>query len=364
MDIYDICLSDYPRFPEETDDSPRIIRAIQDCPNGILYIPKGVYEIESPIVIRNFCSLRMHPAAILRAVAEMDFVLTYDGGEQYYNLIVYGQDGAMYDNLNLFIRGGDIDGAGLASCLCIRNYHHYTLSDITVHNGKHYGLYTGGGHGYELIANNVYAKCNISGLSGNVGIFSSLADSHFTDCIVVDYTVGMRIAGGANRLTRCHVWGGIVKPKTGYTQEEWCSQYRKRKYFQEGYNDQSKWPTENLPEMLIDSICFDIQGGGNNLDGCYADSGKIGYRIHNYTFMDGCGTFNNFCFGMDHITAIEHLGGDLCISNGRFSKLEANKAVLYVSQNPSAKVHISNVLFTGYSDEEIGEVFRNQQFTK
>ena len=57
MDIYDICLSDYPRFPEETDDSPRIIRAIQDCPNGILYIPKGVYEIESPIVIRNFCSL-------------------------------------------------------------------------------------------------------------------------------------------------------------------------------------------------------------------------------------------------------------------------------------------------------------------
>ena len=40
MDIYDICVTEYPRYPTETDDSPRINRAIQDCPNGILYIPK------------------------------------------------------------------------------------------------------------------------------------------------------------------------------------------------------------------------------------------------------------------------------------------------------------------------------------
>ena len=55
--MYDVLLADYPRLPAETDDSARIQRAIDACENGILCIPKGDYQIASPLVIRmgNFC---------------------------------------------------------------------------------------------------------------------------------------------------------------------------------------------------------------------------------------------------------------------------------------------------------------------
>jgi len=61
---------------------------------------------------------------------------------------------------NLFVVGGKIDGNGQASCL-----------------------------------------------AGNTAAYLCGGDSHYTDCIVVDYTVGFRNAGGSNRFTRCHVWG-------------------------------------------------------------------------------------------------------------------------------------------------------------
>ena len=55
--MYDVLLADYPRLPAETDDSARIQRAIDACENGILCIPKGDYQIASPLVIRNRCHL-------------------------------------------------------------------------------------------------------------------------------------------------------------------------------------------------------------------------------------------------------------------------------------------------------------------
>ena len=323
--IYEKSRPEYPRLAGETDDSPRLRRAVADCANGILYIPRGVYLLASPIVVDNFASLYMHPAAILRAAAEMDFVVTWDGGAQYENLIVRTPDGEIFDNLNMFIRGGDIDGAGLASCLCVRHYHHFTLSDIALHNGKKYGLYTGGGHGYELIANNVYAKCTLSGLAGNCGICSRLSDSHYTDCIIVDYTVGMEIAGSSNRLTRCHVWGGIVKPLHGYTQDEWCALYNKRKFGAPDAGSPDSWFSDNLPEMLYDSVCFKISGCSNNLEVCYADTGMTGYLMSGSdNYLNCCQSYNNTRFGMDGDTIIRHTGGALHLSGCVFRKCAPN----------------------------------------
>lgn len=318
--IFDRNLLDFPKFEGEKDDSPRFARAIAACENGVLYVPKGVYDIASPIKISNFCSLEMHPAAVLKAVKEMDFVLTYDGGEFFKYLVIPGKDGGIFDNLNLFIRGGDIDGAGLASCLKIANYHHFTLKDIALHNGKKYGLYTGAGFGYELIASNVYAKTIIPGLGGNCAFCSDLSDSHFTDCIAVDYTVGFRLNSSGNRLTRCHVWGGIVKPERGFTQKSWCELYYNRRYDIEGYTDQSKWSAEgNLPEMLKNSVCFDISGG-NNLDGCYADTAKIGFLLRGDAYLNSCGAFNNYRFGLNDCVVIEQTGGRAYLTNCVFYK--------------------------------------------
>lgn len=134
--MYDAILTDYPRLEGERGDSARIQRAIDASPNGILCIPKGDYRIDRPLLIKNRCSLDMHPAARLIATEKMEFVLTYDGNGNFHELTLYDEAGEVYDNLGLFIRGGDIDGAGLASCLLLENAHHYTLSNITLHNGK------------------------------------------------------------------------------------------------------------------------------------------------------------------------------------------------------------------------------------
>lgn len=309
--IYDGSLRDFPRRPGETDDAPRFRRAIDACPNGVLAVPRGEYLIASPLFIRNRCSLDLHPAAVLRAIAPMAFVLTYDGGESFRSLIVDG------DPLNVFLRGGDIDGAGLASCLAVYNYHHFTLSNMVLHNGAKYGFCTSsrGGFGYELMATHVYAKCTMPGLAGNVGFYTDLCDSHYTDCIVVDYTTGFGVYGSANRFTRCHVWGGIVPPR-GVTQEDWMRTYRARRFNPE--SDPATWRAESLPEMLIDSICFDVRGGGNTFDGCFADTGETGFRIDGVTFLTGCHVFNNYRFGMDHMLAIDHQSGRLTVSHCHF----------------------------------------------
>ncbi|MGN1048708.1 MAG: hypothetical protein ACI4QZ_08885 [Eubacteriales bacterium] len=324
--MYDNHLSDFPRLNGETNDSPRIQRAIDATPNGILCIPKGDYEIASPLFIKNRCSLDMHPTAKLIAVNEMDFVLTYDGNANYHELTIYNDDGTVYDNLGLFICGGDIDGNGKASCLLLANAHHYTLSNITLHNGKKYGLCVGGDVGgrlYELVANNVYCKCTMSGLNGNIGIYTSEHDGHYTDCFVIDYTTGFKSDGSANRLTRCHIWGGTVPPK-GKSFKEWSEFYGKNKLALKAgnYTDEAEKSIFNfgIPEMLIDSVAFEINGGINVIDGCFADTATIGYLIRgtNNT-VTNCGFFNNKLMGLRNTLAIKNESRRLVVTNSFFT---------------------------------------------
>ena len=289
----DRTLADFPRLNGETDDAPRIQRAVEACPSGVLYLPAGVYEIAQTVEITNACSLLMHKSAILRAVREIDFIVSMDCA------VLWDKDlqkpGAPED-YNLFIRGGQFDGNGLASCLFLTRYHHFTLADTTCLNGKRFGLKVDGDDkfGYELVVNNLYCKTVIPGLAGNVGLHIEGGDSHYTDVVVVDYTVGFRLVNHAwaNRLTRCHVWGGPVPP-----------------------------PAEGeLPEMLKDSICFDINQGGNILRECYADTGAIGFRINASTQLLGCAYFSNPHFGLDNITCIDHVSGRLTVANSSFTK--------------------------------------------
>ena len=104
--MYDSILTDFFKQANDKSDSERIQRAIDATPNGILCIPKGDYNIKTPITITNRCSLKMHPAARLIAEAEMDFVLTYNATGDYHNLTLFNDDGTVYDNLGLFIGHG------------------------------------------------------------------------------------------------------------------------------------------------------------------------------------------------------------------------------------------------------------------
>jgi hypothetical protein len=351
--MYDNILSDFLKFDLDKSDSERIQRAIDATENGILYIPKGDYSIKTPLLIKNRCSLKMHPAARLVAEQEMDFVLTYKPDGAYHKLTMFNDDGSVYDNLGLFIEGGDIDGNGKASCFAITNAHHFTISNISLHNGKEYGMYIGGkneGHIYELVCNNVYCKCTMKGLSGNVGIWSDKCDSHFNDCFVIDYTVGMRMLGAANRISRCHLWGGTVPPKN-YSVEEWSDIYGKRKLdLVNGVYGDDALDTDyenEVPEMLIDSIAFDIRANCNVLDGCYADTAAIGYNIAGDTRLIGCDFFNNKLMGMKNSLAINHESGKLQVHMTTF-RATAGREVLYLGNKDDVDWSMNNV--SGFSE--------------
>ena len=298
--VWDISVSDYPRLEGETSDDRRIMRAVKDCTGGVLYFPKGIYEISDMITVDNCASLLLHKSAVLKAVKDMPFVLKIDAASSYPG--IKEEDGHIVpsgdpdsEDWNLFFEGGVIDGAGLASCVCLNSFKHFTMRDISMRNGRKYGLRIedGGMWTYELIAQNLYIKCTIPGLAGNAGISSNGGDSHFIDCIVVDYTRGIELlGGGSNRLTRCHVWGGPIPPR------------------KEG----------ELPEMLIDSVNFVLSSGDALLTDCYADTGKTGYLVTENARLIGCSYYNNYTYKMDDVTVIDHRGGQLLVSDCMFRK--------------------------------------------
>ena len=306
---YDVSLEEFPRLAGEESDDKRIQRAILACERGVLYVPKGTYLIAETIKITNCCSLLLHKSAVLKAVCEMPYVLIYDAKESYpdiqvENWCIVPSNDPDSEDWNLFVTGGVIDGAGLASCMCLNSFKHFTLRDISFRNGKKYGLFIEDDTStwtFELIAQNLYCKCTMPGLSPNCGIHSNGGDSHFVDCVIVDYTIGFEmVGGGSNRLTRCHVWGGPIPPK------------------EKGLE----------PEMLVDSVNYYLDSYDIILTDCYADTGKTGFLVKQNTRLRGCSYFNNFGYGLDHVTVIDHQGGNLLVSEGLFRKTSPH-ATLY-----------------------------------
>ena len=306
--IWDVNVSDYPRLEGETSDDKRIMRAAADCEGGVLYLGKGLYEIAEMLTIDNCCSLLLHKSAVLKAVKNIPYVVKIDAAastpgikEEDGHIIPSGEPDS--EDWNLFFKGGVIDGAGLASCVCLNSFKHFTMKDVSMRNGLKYGLRIedeGSMWTYELIAQNLYLKCTIPDLAGNAGISSNGGDSHFIDCIVVDYTRGIELlAGGSNRLTRCHVWGGPIPPRA------------------EG----------ELPEMLIDSVNYVISSGDALLTDCYADTGKTGYLVTENARLIGCSYYNNYTYKMDDVTVIDHRGGQLLVSGCMFRKHSPNATI-------------------------------------
>lgn len=328
--LCDVDLSAYPRGPDECGDSARIRRAVSAAGHGgVVFFPKGDYAIDTMLDVSNRCSLLLHKSARLKAVKEMPFVLRYFGREMEDG----GHEGAAVDH-NLFLKGGEFDGNGLASCVQVMGLRHFTMADTTFRNGRKVGLQLGDPDlpteiqgGYEIFANNLYFICNLPGLAGNVGFQTYIGDSHFTDMVVVDYTVGIRDMKWSNRFTRCHVWGGPVK-KTG--------------------TDQS--------EYLPGSISFDLRGGDAVLEDCYADTAMIGYNVCHDTRVFNCGYYNNWRrFKMDNPTVFNHVSGALIVTGGRFSKNSPHATVYRRGEKAGPLTWKFNRL-VNFSEEEMQDL--------
>ncbi len=318
-------LADFPRLGGDTSDSERISRAASSVPFGVLKIPAGEYELDKTVRITNAASLKMHKAAKFRAVKEMDYMLFYDGKVA---CTTKHRDGA-FDH-SMFIEGGDFNAAGLANCIKLGNYFHFTLRDTVFRNPKRFGLTVGDESkkmgGYELIATNLYFRNSMSGLAGNTGMCIYNGDNHFTDCVIVDYTIGIDVRrGGSNRFTRCHIWGGpLPSAKKG-----------------------------ELREMLKDSICFKLSGGESLLRDCYADTALTGFKIEANTRLLGCSFYNNYRFKMDNPTVIDHVKGILLVSDCYFSKTSPN-SLLYKGDPEKNKLIWHDNILINFKDSEIG----------
>jgi len=174
---------------------------------------------------------------------------------------------------------------------------------------------------------NLYCKCTMSGLAGNVGMSICTGDSHYTDCIVIDYTIGVDILMGSVKLTRVHVWGGPVPPRHG----------------------------ETIPEMLVDSISFRVNAPDVTLNDCYADTGEIGFQIHDCTRLNNCTYLSTYSvFPLNCIKVIDHQSGHLTASHCYFRQFEfdRNECMVYCGNGENLYADDIIVEGDGFKDAE------------
>lgn len=240
----DSSVADFPRLAGERDDAPRIQRAVDASAARVLRFPAGDYVLSCGVALTNGCSLELHKSARLRAVAPMEGVLRVDAMRQYRP----AADDPEGEDYGQFLRGGVIDGNGLASCVLIDNYRHFSVSGMTLLNGRPYGLAVGTkGRGYELMAHDLCLKTLKEGLTGNTAVYTRHTDGHYADIVAVNYTTGFHLAaGGGNRLDRVHVWGGT------------------------------------FPGSLTRSVCFKVDSNNDILRDSSADTGLTGFWINGW----------------------------------------------------------------------------------
>ena len=60
---WDRSVGEFPALAGETDDAPRLQRAVDASANKVLFVPAGDYRLAQTLVITNFCSVLMHKGA-------------------------------------------------------------------------------------------------------------------------------------------------------------------------------------------------------------------------------------------------------------------------------------------------------------
>ena len=305
----DHALTEFPRLAGETDDSPRFQRAVDACyGGGLLTVPSGDYEFASTLYVTNLCSVQLSPAAVIRAVKPMKWMVEIDCTWEYQRKKapkdVYSR------NFNLSWSGGILDGCGLASCLALDNFAHFILERATFNNGRIYGVgVETRGRGYELIARDLYFHTSIPGLEGNTGLYSYGGDSHFIDIISVNYTIGIHLAGrGSNRMSRCHVWGVSTRPLV----------------------------KDQVPETLKESVCFKIDATDTVMRDCYADTGNIGFWMNGWEERMECCSYAGLRLLKDSVVIRQNRGS--IWANGFYARKISKDSVLYAYANKDSRI--------------------------
>ena len=72
--------------------------------------------------------------------------------------------------------------------------------------------------------------------------------------------------------------------------------------------------------MLIDSVGFEVNSEGNVIDGCFADTAKIGCLIRGKdNIITNCGFHNNKLMGLRNTMAVKNESAALVVTNCFFT---------------------------------------------
>ena len=94
--------------------------------------------------------------------------------------------------------------------------------------------------------------------------------------------------------------------------------------------------------MLIDSVGFEINSDGNVIDGCFADTAKVGCLIRGKdNIITNCGFHNNKLMGLRNTMAVKNESPALVVTNCFFTN--ATGTDIYYEGEPN------NVTWTGNS---------------
>ena len=75
VEYWDHSVDEFPALPGETDDQPRLQRAVHACANKVLFVPAGDYKFDRTLVVTNYCSVLMHKRARFIADKPMEYVV-------------------------------------------------------------------------------------------------------------------------------------------------------------------------------------------------------------------------------------------------------------------------------------------------
>lgn len=311
-------VNNYERVVGETDDAGRIQRAVNDNPNGVVVFPEGVYNIGKTININNRCSLKLAKNAKLVCVAEMEYVLDWDGGNEMF-----------FHDYGMFITGGTVDGAGLSGGVRLRNIHHLTMRDMWFKDCK-IGLRVGNKddlRNYELAAYNLYFRNEI-GIPDSIGVdLYSHGDHYFDTIVVVDYQTGFHLNSYATYMTKCHSWVSNIVPDMEKTI---------------GY------------DLDTSSYCV-------TLSDCYVDTAKTGVRVRgkNCRMSNVFGYQNDIYGGREHTFISYESEHDFFLNGGSFKGRDGHDDSFYKGKITD-KVHMSNVISEFLNDTEILDFCKNK----
>ena len=168
--------------------------------NKTLYIPNGVYIINSTLYPGNYCNIELENECEIKANSYMDY------------LIIYNKDALSYENKthDKYFKGGILNGNNLInnSLFTIKSYMHFTLENIVFKNFPHYGLKTKfeNTSGNELICNNLYFW-NETQQENSLAIYNIARDGIFSNIIIRDTHYGILCYDGL--YSKVHGWIGF-----------------------------------------------------------------------------------------------------------------------------------------------------------